>query len=206
MGNNKYRNGFDFTVHHQVFNDPLIWESPLTIFVNSMSDTFHESCPDRYINEIFNIMSKADRHIFQILTKRSERMLSFANRLPFPRNVWMGVTVESCEYIGRIDHLRKMPAALKFLSMEPLLGPIFNLDLEGIDWVIVGGESGPKARPMDEEWVLEIKDTCNKANVPFFFKQWGGTNKKKAGRLLVNRTWDEKPSCCQQCLDENVRT
>ena len=171
----------------------LHWKKPRTVFVNSMSDLFHRDISGDFIQRVFNVMWQADWHVFQVLTKRSERLLELSNHLPWPDNVWMGVSVESADYVYRIDHLRAASAATKFLSLEPLLGPIPGMNLEGIDWVIVGGESGPGARPMDSSWVTDIKDQCANAGVPFFFKQRGGVRKKKAGRLLEGRTWDDMP-------------
>jgi protein gp37 len=163
------------------------------VFVNSMSDLFHSKVPAGFIQRVFEVMRAAGWHRFQVLTKRAGRMAQMAAGLLWPDNVWMGVTIESDKFVGRADQLRKTPAQTKFLSLEPLLGPLPSLELEGIDWVIVGGESGPGARPMDKEWVLEIKEKCELAGVPFFFKQWGGTNKKKAGRLLDGRTYEGMP-------------
>jgi protein gp37 len=171
----------------------MTWSSPRTIFVNSMSDLFHEKVPVAFIKKVFCVMVKANWHRFQILTKRSERLLELSGKLPWMPNIWMGVTVENEDLSDRIDHLRKTAAAVKFLSIEPLLGPLPALDLTGIDWVIVGGESGPGARSMDPSWVIDIRDQCSNADVPFFFKQWGGTDKKRAGRILEGRTWDEMP-------------
>jgi len=159
-----------------------------------MSDLFHESVPDSFINQVFSAMNKTRQHRYQILTKRSERLKRLAPFLPWVEQIWMGVTVEEDKYIHRVDDLREIPASIKFVSLEPLLGPIPSLSLEGIDWIIVGGESGPRARPLNEDWVLEIKEKCQKANVPFFFKQWGGVNKKKAGRFLEGRVWDQMPN------------
>jgi len=158
-----------------------------------MSDTFHEDANDIDIVSLFDSMGKAPWHTFQVLTKRSERARAITDQIEWAKNIWLGVTVESVESFFRLNHLRDIPAAVRFLSLEPLLGPLPNLDLNGIDWVIVGGESGPKSRPMEKEWVVEIKESCQKAKVPFFFKQWGGINKKKSGRLLEKRTWDEYP-------------
>jgi len=169
------------------------WKSPQIIFVNSMSDLFHDEVPLDFIQAVFSTMQRASWHRFQILTKRSARMAEIAPVLTWPDNVWMGVTVESAAYKYRIDHLRETPANVRFLSLEPLLSPLGTLNLDGIDWVIVGGESGPGARPMREEWVLDIKRQCSATHTPFFFKQWGGVNKKKNGRLLEGRTWDETP-------------
>ena len=198
MGQPNYRNGFRVTVHEHALELPLGWRKAQVIFVNSMSDLFHEDVPVDFILRVFDVMQRSDWHLFQVLTKRSLRLAELAPLLAWPENVWTGVTVESSEYVHRIDDLRAVPAALRFLSLEPLLGPLPGLDLEGIDWVIVGGESGPGARPMAEAWALDIRDQCRQAGVPFFFKQWGGTNKKKAGRLLEGRTWDQMPehACC----------
>jgi protein gp37 len=194
MGNPNYRNGFQLTLHEHALNLPLSWKTPQFIFVNSMSDLFHEDVPLEFILRIFDVMRQASWHSFQVLTKRSRRMVELSAEIQWPENVWMGVSVENASYTFRIDHLRQTQAKIKFLSLEPLLGPILQLDLAGINWVIVGGESGPSARPMNEEWVIEIKDQCLAHDVPFFFKQWGGKNKKKAGRLLDGRTWDAVPS------------
>lgn len=175
-------------------NIPLKWKTPKVIFVNSMSDLFHENVPLEFIGKVFDVMQRARHHTFQILTKRAERLASVANQLPWPNNVWMGVSVENDEYTDRIDHLRSTPAFIKFLSLEPLLGPLENLDLEGIDWAIAGGESGPAARPMDPDWVRSIRDQCVDAGVAFHFKQWGGVQKKQTGRVLDGRTWDQLPT------------
>jgi protein gp37 len=172
---------------------PLRWKSPKIIFVNSMSDLFHEKIPVEFIVRVFEVVRSARHHTFQVLTKRAERLAEIAGHLPWPDNVWMGVSVESEDYVDRIDHLRLTPAYIKFLSLEPLLGPLDNLDLEGIDWTIAGGESGPAARPMDPTWVRSIRDQCVSAGVAFHFKQWGGVQKKQTGRLLDGRTWDEFP-------------
>jgi protein gp37 len=172
---------------------PLKWKAPKIIFVNSMSDMFHEKIPLRFISKVFEVMRQARHHTFQVLTKRADRLAEIASQLPWPDNVWMGVSVESEEYVGRIDRLRSTPAFIKFLSLEPLLGPLDNLDLSGIDWTIAGGESGPAARPMDPKWVRSIRDQCVSEGVAFHFKQWGGVQKKQAGRILDGRTWDELP-------------
>ena len=193
MGQRRYANGFKLTLHEDVLKLPLSWKKPQLIFVNSMSDMFHKDVPAWFIHRTFDVMRRASWHQFQVLTKRSERLLEMSPSIDWADNVWIGVSVESEEYAFRIDYLRKTGAAVKFLSLEPLLGPLPRLDLRGINWAIVGGESGPRARPMELEWVLEIKTQCQKAGVPFFFKQWGGFNKKKAGRLLQGRTWDEMP-------------
>ena len=193
MGQPNYRNGFRPTVHGRALELPLIWKKPQVIFVNSMSDLFHEDVPLEFIRQVFDIIEQADWHLFQVLTKRSQRLAEMSRLVPWPENLWMGVSVESAEYIHRIDDLRSVPASVRFLSLEPLLGPIPALDLTGIDWVIVGGESGPGARPICESWALSLRDQCARASVPFFFKQWGGVNKKKSGRLLAGRTWDQMP-------------
>jgi protein gp37 len=193
MGNPNYTNGFSITMHEDMIDLPLKWKKPQTIFVNSMSDLFHEDIPAEFILRIFDVMCRARWHCFQILTKRSKRMLELSPQLPWMPNIWMGVTVEEQNYTFRIDHLRRTGANVKFLSLEPLLGPISNLRLNGIDWVIVGGESGPKSRPIKKSWVIDIRNQCQEKRVPFFFKQWGGINKKKAGRELEGRTWDEMP-------------
>ena len=193
MGQPNYRNGFKVTLHEHVLDYPLRWKKPQTIFVNSMSDLFHEDVPDTFIFKVFEIMKKASWHTFQILTKRSTRLKEISSRLDWPRNVWVGVSVENANYKYRIDNLRFIPAFIRFISFEPLLGRIENLNLSKVDWVIVGGESGPNSRPIKEEWVIQIKEECLAQNIPFFFKQWGGINKKKAGRLLEGKIWDEMP-------------
>lgn len=193
MGQPNYRNGFKVTCHPHTLTLPLKWKKPRTIFVNSMSDLFHEEVPLAFLDEIFFTMNEARWHTFQVLTKRAEYMAQISGRFNWTPNIWMGVTVESAKHVDRMDFLRDVPAAVRFLSLEPLLGPIPDLNLEGIDWVIVGGESGPGARPMRKEWVLEIRDRCLDAGVPFFFKQWGGVQKKKAGRLLEDKIWDQMP-------------
>ncbi len=197
MGQPNYANGFRLTLHEQALELPLRWKKPQTIFVNSMSDLFHKSVPVAFVLRTFDVMRRADWHQYQILTKRSDRLLELSPMLPWMPHMWMGVSVENEKYTFRIDHLRKTAAKLKFLSLEPLLGPLHNLRLEGIDWVIAGGESGPGARRMDPEWVTCIRDQCVKSNVPFFFKQWGGVNKKRAGRELEGRTWDQMPDSFQ---------
>jgi protein gp37 len=194
MNNPSYKNGFLVTLHEDMLELPLKWKKPQAIFVNSMSDLFHEDIPVAFIKRIFGTMRKANWHRFQILTKRSERMLELSPQLPWAPNIWMGVTVEDNNHISRIEHLQGTAASVKFLSLEPLLGPLPNLHLNGIDWVIVGGESGPRARPIEKEWVVNIKNQCLNTEVPFFFKQWGGTNKKKAGRELDGRIWSETPA------------
>lgn len=193
MGQVNYANGFDLTIQPHMLDLPLRWKKPQTIFVNSMSDLFHEDVPMAYVREVFDVMNRAYWHRFQVLTKRAERLLSLNAKLQWAPNIWMGVSVENDKYRSRIDELRSTEAHVKFLSLEPLLGPLRNLDLSDIDWVIVGGESGPKARPIDPAWVTDLRDQCQRATVPFFFKQWGGKNKKKAGRILEGRTWDQMP-------------
>lgn len=198
MGQPNYVNGFRLTLHEDMVEEPLKWRKPRRVFVNSMSDLFHKSVPDDFIVRVFDVMRRASQHRFQVLTKRSERVAAMTGRLVWPANVWMGVSVENADYTFRIDHLRATGAAVKFLSVEPLLGAIPDLDLNGIDWVIVGGESGPGARPVSAEWVTDIRDQCLAAGVAFFFKQWGGVNKSRTGRQLDGRTWDEMPVVEQQ--------
>jgi protein gp37 len=193
MDHPKYANGFRVTIHEDVLGAPMSWRAPQMIFVNSMSDLFHKSVRDDFIQRVFRVMREASWHQFQILTKRSQRLRQIAPAIQWPDNVWMGVSLENNDYRFRIDDLRAVGAQGRFLSLEPLLGPLPDLDLHDIDWVIVGGESGPKARPMKEEWVLDLRNQCQSAGVPFFFKQWGGVNKKRTGRILEGRTWDELP-------------
>lgn len=194
IGHPHYARGFQFAVHSDALSVPLKWKRGRMIFVNSMSDLFHEDVPLSFIRSVFDVMARASWHTFQILTKRSGRLRNLCHLLPWPDNVWMGVSVEAREFVPRVDALRKTPAKVKFVSFEPLLGPMGTLDLTAINWVIVGGESGPGARPMSVRWVESIRDQCSVAGVPFFFKQWGGANKRKAGRLLEGRTWDELPA------------
>lgn len=193
MGQPNYSNGFELTLHEHMLERPLEWKKPRLIFVNSMSDLFHIDVPFDFIEKIFDVMRRADWHQFQVLTKRSERLATLSQNIEWPDNVWMGVSVENKEYKYRIDHLRETKANIKFLSLEPLIGPIPQMNLNKIDWIIVGGESGPRSRPIKMEWVLDIKKQCKQKNVPFFFKQWGGVHKKKNGRLLEGKTWDELP-------------
>ncbi len=193
MGQKNYRDGFNLRIHEHVFDYPLKWKKPRMIFVNSMSDLFHEDVPKDDIKRIFEVMRQAHWHTFQVLTKRSERLLSLDGELNWSDNIWMGVSVENKDYDFRIEHLRQTNAKIKFLSIEPLIGPIDELNLTGIDWVIVGGESGTKARVMRKDWVSRIRDICLAADVPFFFKQWGGVNKKRNGRSLEGRIWDQIP-------------
>jgi protein gp37 len=194
MGQGNYRNAFKVTLQPQMLELPLRWKTPKRIFVNSMSDLFHKDVPTAYIKQVFDVMGRAQWHEYQVLTKRSERVLELSRQLAWVPQIWMGVSVENEDYVDRIDHLRKTDAHVKFLSLEPLLGPLRKLNLRGIDWAIVGGESGPGARSVNPEWVIEIRDQCLKAGVPFFFKQWGGVQKSKAGRTLEGRTWDEMPT------------
>jgi len=193
MGSERYINEFELTLHEDVIKEPLSWKKPRTIFVNSMSDLFHENIPLEFIQKIFDVMVKADWHTFQILTKRAERLEELAPYLPWAKNIWMGVSVENQNYAYRVNNLRNVPAAVRFLSIEPLIGKITRINLKGIDWVIVGGESGPRSRYMDPEWVRILRDKCKNQNVPFFFKQWGGVNKKKAGRTLDKKIWSQMP-------------
>lgn len=193
MGSPNYVNGFRVTTHRESLELPLKWKKPQMIFVNSMGDLFHEKVPLKFIQDVFEVMAEASQHQFQVLTKRSARLCEIHKSLTWPSNVWMGVTVEDGNCVFRINDLRRTKAQIKFLSLEPLLGQLPGLNLKGIDWVIVGGESGPGARSMQPEWVNDIRDQCRMANVPFFFKQWGGFNKKKNGRLLNGKTWDELP-------------
>ena len=195
-----YEQGFDPRIVPDKLEEPLKWRKPRLVFVNSMSDLFHKKVSDAYIRKVFRTMVKADWHQFQVLTKRPERAEKISPKLPWASNIWFGTSVENKKYLHRIDTLRMIPASKRFLSVEPLLGPLGKINLDQIDWVIVGGESGPKARPMKMEWVLEIRDQCNDANVAFFFKQWGShgedgvrRSKKANGRVLEGRTWDEWP-------------
>lgn len=193
MGQARYARGFSVTLHPDVLELPLAWRKPKVIFVNSMSDLFHEAVSLDFVKEVFRVIGAASWHTFQVLTKRSGRLAEVAGQLEWPTNLWMGVSIESSQYLDRIDDLITTGAKVKFLSLEPLLGALPSLPLDGIDWVIVGGESGPGARQMEEEWVLAIQEQCSAAGVPFFFKQWGGRNKKLSGRHLQGRTWDELP-------------
>ena len=189
----KYRNGFEVTWHPEALEIPLRWRKPRTIFVNSMSDLFHYRVPDQFVRDVFAVMEQANWHRYQVLTKRPERVVKLDSDLPWTTQIWLGVSVESDRYLHRIDLLRECGAATKFLSLEPLLGPLPDLNLESIDWVIVGGESGPRARPMEADWARDIQRQCEDAGVPFYFKQWGGVFKKRNGRELDGRTWDEMP-------------
>ncbi|MFE4055586.1 DUF5131 family protein [Streptomyces sp. NPDC059096] len=202
MGSAKYQNdgdprtsgpGFGLTVHPDALSVPYGWKSPRTVFVNSMSDLFHARVPIGFVRQVFEVMAGTPQHTYQVLTKRARRLRQVAGHLEWPPNVWMGVSVESARELPRVDDLRQVPAAVRFLSCEPLLGPLEGLDLGGIDWVIAGGESGPRHRPVDEAWVTGIRDTCLEAEVAFFFKQWGGRTPKIHGRELEGRTWDQMP-------------
>lgn len=193
MENEKYRNGFKPTIHPEALNEPLKWKTPKKVFVVSMGDIFHEDVPDDFIQEIFKVMNKSSMHIFQVLTKRSERYFKIMNNVEWSSNIWAGVTVEHSKYLHRLDDLRKVPSKVRFISFEPLLSDIPEISFKGIDWIIVGGESGPRSRKIDPSWVRNIKDQCLKQDTPFFFKQWGGFNKKKNGRKLDGKTWSEMP-------------
>ncbi|MEO5318127.1 phage Gp37/Gp68 family protein [Arthrobacter sp. CC3] len=209
MGAEKYQNdgspitsgpGFGVTIHPQALRQPYSWKAPKVVFVNSMSDLFHAKVPVSFVQDIFDVIAATPQHTYQVLTKRSHRMARVASRLDWPQNLWMGVSVENQDVVDRIDHLRQVPASVRFLSCEPLIGPIEGLNLDEIHWVIAGGESGPNHRPMDPRWVESIRDQCLDAEVPFFFKQWGGRTPKKNGRTLAGRTWDAMPSTISQAL------
>ena len=193
MGTKGYEDGFKVTLHPESLEKPLKMKKPQMIFVNSMSDIFHKDIEDEYIIKIFEVMNRASWHTFQVLTKRPERLEQIADKLNWTDNIWMGVTVEANDYVKRVDYLRNIDAKVKFLSVEPLIASVDNIDYTSIDWVIVGGESGYGCREIKEEWVIEVKEKCNKRNIPFFFKQWGGVNKKKNGRLLNGKIYDEMP-------------
>lgn len=193
MGIEKYKGGFKLALHDDALTIPYTWKQPKIVFVNSMSDLFHERVPLAFIQKVFAVMNDNPQHVFQVLTKRSDLLLRYSNQLSWGHNIWMGVSVEDSRVVHRILDLQNCAARVKFLSCEPLIGPLPDMDLTGIDWVIVGGESGRRPRPMHEDWVLDILDQCKDAGVKFFFKQWGGTNKKKTGRILLDQTWDEMP-------------
>ena len=193
MGQKNYVNGFKLTLQPHMLELPLKWKKPQTIFVNSMSDLFHKNVPVDYIKQVFDVMNKSHWHRFQVLTKRAERVAELSDLINWSNNIWMGVSVENKNFVNRIDYLRDTKAKIKFLSLEPLLSPLKNLNLTDIDWVIVGGESGFKSRPIKEDWVIDIRNQCDEANIAFFFKQWGGKNKKKTGRLLEGKTYDSMP-------------
>ncbi len=194
MGQKKYVNGFNVMLHPETINEPLKWKKPRMVFVCSMSDLFHKDIPDEFILKVFETMNKATHHIFQVLTKRPQRLFEMKNDIDWSENIWIGTTVESEKYIYRIKYIEEIPARVKFLSLEPLLGPIHNLNLNGINWVIVGGESGFASRPVKKEWIIDIKDMCKEKNIPFFFKQWGGVNRKKAGKELDGKIFTEMPA------------
>jgi len=203
MGQPNYANGFTVTCHPGALEMPLAWKKSQMVFVNSMSDLFHEAVPAEFIREVFLTMNRARQHCFQILTKRTSRLVELAPRFTWSPNIWMGVTVENAKYVSRIDALRNVPATVRFISLEPLLGPLPNLDLQAIDWVIVGGESGAGARMMEADWVTDVRDQCQEAGVAFFFKQWGGVRKKVAGRKLNGRIWAEMPAA-RVCHAQNI--
>ncbi|MBI2954997.1 MAG: phage Gp37/Gp68 family protein [Chloroflexi bacterium] len=205
MGQAKYRNGFQLTLHPDTLELPLSWKKPSLVFVGSMTDIFHDDVPFDYIEKILNTMRRASWHTFQVLTKRSARLLELRTLISWPDNVWVGVTVEDQQHTFRIDHLRRVDARVRFLSVEPLLGPIDDVDLTGIDWLIVGGESGPGARPVAEEWVIGLRDKCEASNVPFFFKQWGGVNKGATGRKLQGKIYDQRPVTSNQSPNRQFR-
>ena len=193
MGLEKYRNGFELTLHEDALKIPYTWKQPKIVFVNSMSDLFHKDIPLEFIQRVFKVMNDNPQHVFQVLTKRADILLKYHKELEWTHNIWMGVSVEDAKSLSRINLLRRTRAKVKFLSCEPLIGPLTDLNLKKINWVIVGGESGRRPRPMKPEWVFEIHNKCIEENVPFFFKQWGGTNKKKTGRVLKGRTYSEMP-------------
>lgn len=193
MGQPRYKNGFQLTLHKDALDEPFRWKKPRLIFVNSMSDLFHKDVPVSFIKSVFKVMNECPQHQFQVLTKRGDRLQEISDQLSWSKNIWMGVTVESAAYLSRVDNLRTVPAHTRFLSVEPLLGPIGEMNLKGIHWVIVGGESGPGARPMNPAWVRKIRAICRKQKVAFFFKQWGGVQKSKTGRLLDGREWNQLP-------------
>src|SRR5215210_6210489 len=193
MGVEKYKKGFEVAVHEDALHIPYKWKSSKVVFVNSMSDLFHPEVPFSFIEKVFEVMANTPQHTYQVLTKRADRLYELHHRLNWTKNIWMGASIENRKVIDRIDFLRETNAVIKFLSCEPLIGPLKNLDLTNINWVIVGGESGRKARPIEESWIWDIHEQCREANVSFFFKQWGGVNKKKSGRELGGRTYDEMP-------------
>lgn len=204
MGVEKYKDNFDVRIHPEALRIPYTWKKPKLVFVNSMSDLFHKDIPVEFIQQVFNVMNENPQHVFQVLTKRAERLAELNKSLKWTHNIWMGVSVENQKVQGRIDLLRETDARVKFLSLEPLIGALPNLNLEQIDWVIVGGESGPKARPMETDWVLDIQEQCEKNDVAFFFKQWGGKNKKISGRVLNGRTYNEMPEIEIELINESI--
>ena len=193
MGNERYKDGFSVTVHRDVFEKPLEWQKPKMIFVNSMSDIFHEDVPDQDILDLFDVMNRANWHTFQVLTKRADRMVELSDQINWTDNIWLGVSIENSDYLERCEKLKQTGARIKFVSAEPLLDSLSDLDLDGIDWLIVGGESGAGSRPMEKEWVIELRDKAKEAKVAFFFKQWGGTRKKKAGSILDGKQYKQYP-------------
>lgn len=193
MGLEKYKNGFELALHAETLLEPFGWKKPRMIFVNSMSDLYHKDVPLKFIEDVFDVMNLTLQHTYQILTKRADIMLKLRDKVTWSDNIWQGVTVENANYVDRIRCLREMPAKVKFISFEPLIGDVGEVDMHGIDWAIVGGESGWHARPISEEWILNIKRQCDEQGVLFYFKQWGGTNKKKTGRTLLGQTWDDMP-------------
>lgn len=200
MNSGNYANGFKLTCHPHALDIPFSWKKERMVFVNSMSDLFHEDVPEEFIKKVFGIMNIASQHQYQVLTKRSENLLKMDSSLKWKNNIWMGVSVENSDYKYRIDHLRQTKANVKFISFEPLIDNIGDLNLSGIDWVIVGGESGPGARPIEKEWVVNIQQQCLQKRIPFFFKQWGGVNKKKTGRLIDGKLWSQMPRIKTQPL------
>ena len=206
MGATKYREGFSVAIHETALGDPLTWKQPRLVFVNSMSDLFHQAVPAAFVKSVFDVMNRAPRHTFQVLTKRPHRVVRMTELLPWAPNIWLGVSIESEQWLGRLPLLKQTGAHVKFLSLEPLLGPLPNMDLGGIDWVIVGGESGPGARPMEAGWVQDIRDQCVRNRVPFFFKQWGGVFKKRTGRTLDNRVWNQMPAPTRRTLSTVLAT
>jgi protein gp37 len=201
MGVEKYANGFSLTIHEDELLKPYLWKKPKIVFVNSMSDLFHKEVPLDFIRRVFSVMEDNPQHIFQVLTKRADLLLQYdkAKELQWAPNIWMGVSVENAEVMHRVEDLTNTKAKVKFISAEPLLGPLPSLNLKNIDWVIVGGESGRKPRPMELNWVLDIQKECNNSKAEFFFKQWGGTNKKKAGRVLNGKVWNGMPKAIVEC-------
>lgn len=194
MGQERYKNNFAVTLHEDLIDRPKEWRKPRTVFVNSMSDLFHQRVPIEFIQAVFRTMEETPWHTYQVLTKRARRLLQLSSHLPWSKNIWMGVSVENQDHVDRVAALSNTTAFVKFLSLEPLLGPIDSLPLDGIDWVIVGGESGPRSRPMEKSWVRGIRDTCLNNGVPFFFKQWGGTRKALNGRVLDGKVWNQYPT------------
>jgi protein gp37 len=200
MGSPKYRNGFEVTLHDNCLSEPYSWKKPKVIFVNSMSDMFHENITFEFIEKVFKVMNDNPQHIFQVLTKRAHILHAYSSKLKWTSNIWMGVTVENSKEKQRIDFLRDTKAAIKFLSCEPLISDLEEINLEKINWVIVGGESGPKARPIEEDWVLNIYQQCKDSDIPFFFKQWGGVNKKKNGKILQGEIYHEMPEVIENWI------